>query len=97
MIQLTGTLYKPNAEPLSNTKVRLTALDTVEVLVGTSVDILTTSEGGYDFSLLQGTYLVEVLQNTEFTEGTIIQVLVDTVTPNTLATLSNEYAGDFVV
>lgn len=89
-IQVTGTLSDPTGDPLEGT-LRVTAKDNNISLKGAYSNITIAADGLYDFNLEEGTYLVQLLQEDEFTSGSVIVVDGVTPTPITLGTLLKDH------
>lgn len=85
-IQVTGALTDPIGAAMSTT-IRITALESKLAIKGSEAKIVTGAEGGYNFTLFEGEYCVQLLQNKEYTKGTEILVDSGVATPITLGTL----------
>ncbi len=92
MAQITGTLKDPLGSAIANAIIRVTADDTNSVLVGISGSVTTSDVGLYDFTLENGTYVLEVLFNKQYIRNAI--VLIDGTVPASidLETLIKDHA-----
>lgn len=88
-IQVKGVLKDPLGNPVE-TQVRITQAWCKGSLAGLQGVINTNSEGNYAFSLENGKYLVDILQNDEYTMPVLVSVTVDTASPITLAALLDQ-------
>lgn len=94
MITVTGTLQKPDGTTLADTDIRLGCEESTQVLPGVEVTITTDARGQYSFNLLEGLFLVQILQDEEFTSGAFIQITESSPTTASLVELINSYTGN---
>lgn len=87
MIQVTGQLVTPLNEPVAETGIRIISLNNTVVLLGSEGTVTTSSDGTYNFSLVNGEYKVEVLYNDEYIHAGTVTVTDTTNTPVDLPTL----------
>lgn len=92
MIQVTDILVNPMNQVSSNVVIRVEAKDSVSTVVGMRGKAITGSDGSYDFPLLEGRHLIEILFSDEYKVSGEVQVTSSTVTPITLPDLLNLYA-----
>ncbi len=82
MVQITGNLLDPMGNAIVGADIRIKADTTKTVLYGLTGSNKTGLDGLYDFTLTNGTYLIEVLFNKEYIRAAV--VVVDDMTPATL-------------
>lgn len=85
-IQVTGVLKDPIGTPVV-TKVRITQVWCKGILAGLQATVVTDNTGAYNFSIETGNYLVDILQDGEYTVPVLVSVTANTASPQTLAAL----------
>ena len=81
--QITGELLNPIGAPMSGAIVRIVAKENAEsTLISSEVDVPIGDSGGYDFTLLEGTYAVFLKQ--EDTYVPLGETFVDSNSPGTM-------------
>lgn len=91
MITVTGVLVNPLNQPLETT-IRITALDSSESVLSAEAKVITGADGVYSFSLLEGTFRIELLTDDEYNIGEEVVVDIDTPTSIDLNTLIKNHA-----
>lgn len=81
-ITVTGTLANPIGTVLQGATIRVTAKSNDHTFVGSVGTLSTGASGTYSFELGSGGYMIEVLQDDEYTVGA------DVVLPDTTETMS---------
>jgi hypothetical protein len=89
-IQVTGTLTDPVGQPLANSVIRVTALETTVVVAAASSKITLPATGSYNFSLVEGKHQLEFLQKDEFHAIAYIEVTDTTTSPISIEDLIAE-------
>lgn len=88
MARIIGVLTDPFEAPIPNTEIRFSAITTEgEVFTGSDASEMTGEDGSYDFPIVEGRYLVEVLNVNEYHESGFVLVDEHTPTPITLTEL----------
>ena len=81
MIQVIGILVNPLNQPIQTT-IRVSTIKSCNTVLSATALIITGSDGTYDFSLINGTFLIELLIDDEYNEG--VAVIIDVVTPSVI-------------
>ena len=86
MIQVIGVLVNPINEPIQ-TNIRVTAENSETTLISAEANKITGEDGSYDFTLVEGSYCIDLLIDDEYSKCTYITVDGLTPTPIELPTL----------
>jgi len=87
-IQVTGVLLNPIGQVSPKTVVRIISTSNVNgVLCGSPAEVVTGTDGSYDFPLVEGTFTLEVLYSSTYKLGGTVTITGATPTPITLEAL----------
>ena len=87
-IQVVGVLYDPMNKLSIGTTIRVTStLCSPLTTKGMAASVVTGDDGSYDFQLVYGTHLIEVMHDDEFMEVDTVVIDETTVTPTILPNL----------
>lgn len=92
-IQVTGVLVDPTGSPISKAHIRITALDTNNVLLAYAcADKEVGIDGSYDFNLLNGKFKIEIKQKKKYIAIAYVDVTDATTSPITVDNLISTYS-----
>ena len=98
-ILISDTLKLPNGEPMTKAKLTFTAINSVEVVKGSCITIVTSETGGIEVTLLKNKYSIDLQPSGKSIVSTHFVEVTDS-TPSTLTLIelitNHAISGDAV-